>query len=196
MTAAFLLMSSAALAGADVSPPPAAHPAPVVVSTGAGCSNCSAPSCGCSTHKVGLFDKLKSKFGKRTSDCGCAPVPSCAPVYVPPPAACNTCATSTSARPNLLDKLKSRCGHTKASSCGPTCGSARLGGGCATPGTPYVPPVTGTTPPPKEMPKDPKEVGKDPKNKPIPPKGGVNITPLPLPPVNGAGGLTAPGSPY
>lgn len=197
MNAAFLLMSSAALAGADVAPTPAA-PAPVVISSGAGCSNCGAPAaaapCGdCGKTKIGLFDKLKSRLGgigKKSHDCGCAP----APVVVAAPAPCDTCGhTAAAPRPNLLDKLKSRMGHKKCDACGPVCdpcGAAHLVG--ATPGTPVTPPTTGTptTNPPKEMPK-PKEAPKDaPKDK---PKGD---TALPVPPVTGASGLTGAGSPY
>ncbi len=201
MNAAFLLMSSAALAGADVAPPAAA---PRRWSSTAGpvattARRRRATSCGCETKKIGLFDKLKGKFGgfgkKSSSDCGC--VPACAPVYVPPPApcnTCNTCSTGKADRPNLFDKLKSRLGHKKGSSCGPVCdpcGAAHLTPGCATPGAPVVvPPMTGTIPP-KEMPKDPKEKPKDP----IKPKGDT-VVPLPLPPVSGAGGLTGKTSPY
>ena len=239
MNAAFLLMSSAALAGADASPPPAAYsPAPVVISGSGGCTNCgsaaqsysyapasygSAGDCGCDSKKPGLFSRLKGKFGgmgrKSSSDCGCAP--ACAPVYVPPPSTCNTCSSSAMAapasRPGLFDRLKSRCGHSKATYCGPVCdpcGGAHLSGGyaagtaytpgtpytpgCATPGMPYTPPATGTTMPPKEMPKDPKVMPKDPKEMPKDkpkdkPKSDVLI---PVPPVTGAGGLTGSSSPY
>jgi hypothetical protein len=197
VNAAFLLMSSAALAGADPMPAPAA---PVVVS-GAGCSNCGPPvhysDCGCS--KPGLLDRFKARFGKKSHDCGCAPAPC--PTPCPPPAPCpppcapapcHTC-KSAADRPNLFDTLKSRWGHKK--SCGPTCdpcGASHLGG-CATPLPADAHPVTpGTGTPPKVMPKpvDPKA---DPK---ADPKGKGNSTGAPLAPtVNGAG-LTAPGSPY
>ena len=198
MNAAFLLMSSAALAGADVAPPPPAATAPVVVHGTGGCTNCGTPapvsSCGCEK-KVGLFYKLKSKcggFGKKPShDCGC--VPACAPAPMPLPTChtCNTCPTSIASRPNLLDKMKGWCGHKKASHCGPVCDSCGVTAttGCATPGAPYVPPTTGgtTTTPPKEMPKE------TPKTTPpvVKPKGDAGV-PLPLPPVSGASGT----SPY
>ena len=111
MNAAFLIMTSAALSGADPVPTPPPPAAPVVVSTGAGCSNCGtvAPSC-CGSSRVGLFDRIKSRcggFGKRSKNCGCAPTPCCppapcytpkpcctpapAPCYTPQPVPCNTC---------------------------------------------------------------------------------------------------------
>lgn len=175
VTAAFLLMSSAALAGADPVPVAPAAPAPAVVNSGAGCNKC-AP-CGCEK-KPGLLDRLKEKFGKKSGDC-CAPVPACAPVKVPLP--CNTCGSSAADRPNLLDKLKSRW-SSKHSNCGPT---------CCTAGAPIIQPGTGTAP--KEMPK-PKDV--KPKSDDKPKAGTSGSIPLPLPPVNGAGGLTGSGSPY
>jgi hypothetical protein len=193
VNAAFLLMSTAALTGADATPP-AAH-APVVISSGAGCSNCGTPAvsyahtgCGCAPAKVGLLDKLKAKFGKKSHDCGCAPAP--AVVHHAP---CHTCPTTIAARPNLLDKLKARMSSKKAAACGPVCdpcGAAHLA-----PATPVEhPPVTGT--PPKEMPKEtPKEM---PKPKDLPkdlPKDAPKAGAVP-PPVTGAGGLTGAGSPY
>ncbi len=171
MNAAFLIMSSAALAGADPAPP--AHPpaAPMVVS-GAGCNNCGAPA-GCCDKKPGLLDRIKSRLGgigKKAHDCGCAPAP--APCAAPAP--CNTCGAAD--RPNLFDKLKSRWG-SKKSNCGPTCdpcGAAHL--------TP--PPATGGTTPPTEMPKPKDEKPKE------TPKGGnsSSIPPIPtVPPIAGAG---------
>ncbi|HEY1188256.1 MAG TPA: hypothetical protein VGE74_11395, partial [Gemmata sp.] len=166
MNAAFLLMSTAALAGADATPP--AAPAPVVISSGAGCSNCgpvvAAPCGDCGKTKIGLFDKLKARFGglgKKSHDCGCAPAPA--------PAPCDPCATTVAARPNLFDKLKSRFGHKKCDTCGPVCdpcGAAHL---MPAPTTATTPPVTT---PPKEMPK-PKDT----------PKGNTS---LPVAPVTGA----------
>lgn len=202
MNAAFLLLSSAALAGAD--PVPATPHAPAVISSGSGCTNCgSAPTvyaahadCGCEP-KLGLFDRIKNKFGKKSRDCGCAPAPVCAPEP------CHTCG-SVADRPNLFDKIKGRLGHKKSCgptcepACGPTCGPT----GCAAPlptdAQPVTPPTT--TLPPKEMPK-PKDIQKDvpkelPKDKKEPGKGGNStVIPIPMPPVTGAG-LTAPGSPY
>ncbi len=173
MTAAFLLMSSAALAGADPAPTPAA-PAPAVVHSGAGCKNCTPAPCGC--EKPNLLDRLKAKFGKKCHDCSSAPVPAAAPVAPPAPRnACSPC--SVADRPNLLDKLKSRLGQLKASHCGPVCDPCGA----------RVAPATGGTTPPKEMPKP-----KDEKPK---PKGGTSSS-LPVPLPNAVGGLAVSGSPY
>lgn len=183
MNAAFLLMTSAALAGADPAPPPPPPAAPVVVS-GAGCNNCApAYAAGCCEKKPGLLDRIKSRLGgigKKSHDCGCAPAP--APCATPAP--CNTCG-GASARPNLFDTLKARWGHKKHSNCGPTCdpcGAAHI-----------APPVTGGTiggtTPPKEMPKPKDEKPKD-KPKDEKPKGGntSSVPPIPsVPPIAGAG---------
>lgn|GEM_PF-2903724 len=97
MNAAFLIMSTAALAGADPTMPPPPPAAPVVVSTGAGCSNCGTPvSTGCcGSTKAGLLDRIKARwgggFGRKKSSCGCAPTPCCVstpaitgtPIYTP-----------------------------------------------------------------------------------------------------------------
>lgn len=207
MNAAFLIMSSAALAGADLAPPPPPHAAPIAVNGGAGCSNCGAPavasyggSCGdcCGGAKTGLMGHFKGRFGKKSHDHGCAPVPSCC---APAPAAC---CDAPCARPNLFDTLKSRWGakHHRGSSCcntygGSACcdpcaggyGAPVIGGPPMYPPGAYVPPGTAIPPgpgtgntPPKEMPK-PKDTTK-PKEK------GVSI-PQPLP------GTTVSGnSPY
>jgi hypothetical protein len=172
VNAAFLLMSSAALAGAD--PAPAAPAAPAVISTGHGCNNCGAPAAACCP-KTGLLDKIKARLGglrSKSHDCGCAPAP-----------ACDTCPKSVADRPNLLDKLKARWGSKKAHGCAPACDPCGTAHHAAHPA-----PGGGT--PPKEMPKpkDPPKVDPKPKD---PPKGNVGI-PAPLPPVTGAAGT----SPY
>jgi hypothetical protein len=195
VNAAFLIMSSAALAGADPAPPPPLPAAPVVVS-GAGCSSCGTPAYSsgcCGSSKQGLFDKLKGRFGgfgKKSHGCGCAPAcappaPACAPAPCNTCNAWNSCPTSIASRSNLFDTLKSRWGHKKKHGpCCDTCGAATAVDGCAAPLPVGAPPVVvpGPTAPPKEMPK-PKETVK--------PKGNVSA---PLPPVSGAG-LTGP-SPY
>jgi hypothetical protein len=189
VNAAFLIMSSAALVGADPAPPPPG--APVVVNTGIGCGNCGAPSYGgcCGSYKPNLLDHLRDRFAKKHS-CACAPA---CPAPKPAPALCNTCNTcqptcqpSCANRPNLFDKLKSRWGTKKncdAPCCDP-CGGYHLS---------TTPPVTSTGPStaPQEMPKPMDK----PKEK---PKGG-NTSGLPQPlqatPFTGSG-LTGNGSPY
>ncbi len=191
MNAAFLLMSTAALAGADPAPPtPAPAPAAPAVVSGSGCSNCGAPPVytgGCCEPKMGLLDKLKSRmggFGKKS--CGCAPAPvSCAP------APCSTC-SSVANRPNLFDTLKSRMGSKKHcgghTGCGPTCDTC--GATHLMPPTGAPVPPTGT--PPKEMPKTDAPKTEAPKE--MPKGGSTSSIPQPLPSVSGAG-LTGT-SPY
>lgn len=182
MNAAFLLMSSAALAGAD--PAPAAPAAPAVISTGHGCNDCGAPA-GCAP-KAGLLDKIKARLGglkNKSHDCGCAPAPV---------AHCDTCPKSVADRPNLLDKLKARLGSKKTCGCAPACdpcgGTVHSAAHPTVPAHPTMtPPGTGQMVPPKEMPK-PKEPAKDaPK-----PKSEARGIPTPLPPITGAAGT----SPY
>jgi hypothetical protein len=192
VNAAYLIMSSAVLVGADPAPPPPPPAAPVVVSTGAGCNNCGIPSCNpCNTcdSKPNLLDRLKAKFGRKHS-CGCAPAcpQPCAPACTPAPAPCNTCNTCGSApsRPNLLDKIKSWCGgrKKKAGPCCDPCGAYHL-----SPVAPATPATPGT---PQEMPK-PKE-----KEAPKTKEKGLNSgipNPLPVPPTTGTG-LTGSTSPY
>ena len=201
MNAAFLIMTSAALAGADPAPPPPPPAAPVVVS-GAGCNNC-APAPGCCGSKTGFLDRLRGRLGgglfkKKGHDCcapapcpapcpppcpkpapcpaPCPPAPCVKPAPCPAPAPCHACPTSVACRPNLLDTLKSRMGHKKKSCCAPSCDPC---------GAAHLMPAPGPGPvtPPKEMPK-----GKDEK-----PKGGnTGAIPQPFPSV--PAGVT--GSPY
>ncbi len=81
MNAAFLLVTTAWIAGADAAAPPAKptpQPAAPVYSvgtggcTGGGCGGCdSCGDCGCdSGHGGGLFSKLKARL-HRSDDCGC-----------------------------------------------------------------------------------------------------------------------------
>ncbi len=137
LNAAFLIISSAAMAGADPAPMPAHH-APVVVSPGSGCNPCgSAPACGCDKPK--LLEKLKGRFSRPSRDCGCAPAACPAPCPTPYPAPCPPpvvkpcnpcCPQSIADRPNLLDKLKERwasknqcnpCANPCANPCGDPC---------------------------------------------------------------------------
>lgn len=186
MNAALLMMTSTLMAGADAAPVAPAAPAYVA---GPGCSgpDCGGPSysgpsyggsvsASCDTcvgGKASFCDRLKARFGgmgsRRSRSSAYAPV------------ACDTCGTAE-ARPNLLDRIKARCGKKKSADCSyaaPACSGYASGGcgssgcvgdGCATPvydhgaTTPYpaapTTPVTPTDPPKdmsKEMPK-PKDV--------------------------------------
>ncbi|MDB5312281.1 MAG: hypothetical protein JWO38_6483 [Gemmataceae bacterium] len=217
MNAALLMMTSTILAGADAAPGAPVAPPPAVVSAGPGCGpggcgpvvsgGCCDP---CAGSKAGLFDRLKSRMGgglcgkHKSAACGCAPAPcaTCAP------APCNDCG---SARPSLLDRLKSKFGKHHKADCG-GCDGCAVGtpaiAGCAAPLPPgAAPAVPPSADPPKEMPK-PKEIpkvappkvsgnGADAGAVPsisIPTPGAVVVPALPVTPVSGPklNGTTSP----
>lgn len=164
MNAVLLVMSTSLGAGGDVVPAGwGERPLPMVVQAGGVGSggNCCDP-CGPACSKGGLIDRLKSKFGMKSS-CGCAPTPACDP-----------CATgSRYYQPNLLDKLRARMGDKKAKGC--PCPDP-----CA---TAAVPAVVAPVNPPIEMPKGkdtvkPKDTTPDPK-KGSDKTGGVSIPAVP-----------------
>jgi hypothetical protein len=181
VNAAFLIMSSAALTGAD--PVPVQHhpAAPVVVSPGAGYNPCCAPAPTCCESKPGLFDRFKSRFGKKSKDCCTPACPPPCPAPCPPPApVCNPCDTGcapTCNRPNLLDKMKGWWGGRKNRNgpccdpcpppCAPTCdpcAGAPIPGHPGYPAHPGIPGTPGTpSTPPKEMPKPKDKVPEKPK---------------------------------
>ena len=120
MNAAFLLVTSAWLAGGDApaaappataAPPAAAAPAPVyssAPSAGYGCGGCSSCNTGCGCEeKEGLFAKLRARFA---GGCGCGEKAS-------------SCGCGCEEKEGLLSKLRGKfsggcgCGE-KASSCG------------------------------------------------------------------------------
>jgi hypothetical protein len=156
VNAALLLMASTWSAGAE----PAAEQQTVIQAqccgTPAPVAASSCDSCG----KQGLFTKLKGRFAK-------APAPCCA-AYAPPCDACSKhVAAARAPRPNLLDKLRDRCGKHKGgcSTCGSDCasGCGPVYGAPVAPGN--VPPVvTDPKKPPMEMP--PKTGGSDSKIEP------------------------------
>lgn len=160
VNAAFLIMSSVALTGADPAPATPAPVAPVVINGGAGCSPCGAPAC-CESSRPNLWDRLKARLAtKKSRSCcstSCAPAcpPVCAPKPPPPPCvqACKPCPTTcepTCSKPGLFDRLKWWWGskkHRNGPCCDP-CGGIHLA-----PTTPGTMPAPGTPPAPKEMPK-------------------------------------------
>jgi hypothetical protein len=112
VNAAFLLMTTACLTGADAAPPAAPPPAAAPIHSvgtggcaGGGCSSCggcdTCGSCGCESE--GFLSKLKAKF-HRSSDCGCG------------------CETES--------RFSKFSGHLHQSSCGYDTG---CGGGCGSP---------------------------------------------------------------
>ncbi len=126
MNAAFLLVTSAWLAGGDA--PPAAPPAPPAAVTtapvvssapsagcaGGGCGGCSSCDsgcgCGCEEHE-GLFAKLKAKFAR--GGCGCEAAPSCGCEAAP------SCGCEE--KEGFLSRLKNKCKGWGSSSCGCGC---------------------------------------------------------------------------
>ena len=110
MNAAFLLVTSAWLAGGQAPPtppttPPAAPPPAQVAPApapgyGCGCNGGCGSTCGCESDHAGFRDRLRARFHRE--DCGCAPAP-----------ACNECERSS-----LFGRLHSR--H-EGGGCGSTC---------------------------------------------------------------------------
>jgi hypothetical protein len=176
MNAALLLMSSAMTPGGDVTQVGWGERPPMVAQAGGCCDPCATAS----APKASLCDRLKARFGAKSTDagCGCAPAPAPAP-------SCSTCGSS--AQPNLLDSIRARLAARKSGPCNSCCASepAPSGvAGCAaqlpTGATP-VAPVPGTTPP-KEMPKLKDAVKEPAPIKDIKPGDGGAAAPL-LPPV-------------
>ena len=130
MNAAFLLVTTAWLAGADPIPAaPVAAPA-MVAAPGAGCSSCGASTCGsCGTgaDREGLLSKLRARFHRDSCDScapACAPAPVCAPKCAPAPV-CNTC-NSCDEGPGFFAKLKAKFAREDCGckgSCGSSCDS-------------------------------------------------------------------------
>jgi hypothetical protein len=182
VNAAFLLVTTAWLTGADPAPAPAmtpapamAAPAPVVVGGGNSCGSCGTSSCdsgcGCGRHHFrGLF--------ARHHGCGCdtcaAPAPTCcAPAPAPAPAPCcaapaPTCESGCGCGHRHGGLLSGLCRHHRGCGCETACNSCGGCDGCGTasgappavmpgpapaPGAERVPPP-GT--PAKKMPAAPK----------------------------------------
>ena len=112
MNAAFLLLTTAWLAGADDAKPAAAAPAapkpiaaaPIATS---GCCGTAAPCGGCNDccEKEGFFSKLKGKFHHDDCCCETKCAPTCAPTCAPKCApTCNDCCE----KEGFLSKLKGR----------------------------------------------------------------------------------------
>jgi hypothetical protein len=178
VNAAFLMLTTAWLAGADAAPTPPAPPAPVVSAPiGGGCGG----GCGCATdaccEKPKLLDRIKAKFHKNDCGCGCeaptccAPKPVCCPAPkpvccpAPKPVCCAPAPTCCHAAPTcgcgceeprvkLLDKIKAKFHKNECceSSCG--CGGCGCGGAIST-GAPAEAIPTKPAPGGAPMPKPP-----------------------------------------
>jgi hypothetical protein len=173
VNAAFLLMSSTLVAGADSPPVAAPAPAPVIVQPaptwpspaygvpGGGCSNCAgtgiAPGCSdpcpCEGRK-GLFSRLRG----RDNECDCSPKERRRLFHGFTTSACDDCG---SGRDGLLSRLRAHfhkgddCCDSGCSTVG-GCGAPALGG-CALPPVPSysapVAPSIAPAPAPTEAPK-------------------------------------------
>jgi hypothetical protein len=86
VNAAFLLVTTAWLAGADAAPAAAApeKPAATTLSCTGGCGAC------CDTHE-GLWTKLKGRLHRGDECCNPCPKPACAPAPAPKCNPCDTC---------------------------------------------------------------------------------------------------------
>jgi hypothetical protein len=118
VNAAFLLVTSAWLAGGDAAAAaPAATAAPIVSSASCsscgGSSNCGCNSCdsGCGCEKEGFFARLRAKFS-RGGECGCEQASSCGCAAAAPSCGCE--------KEGFFSRLKGR--FHRESECG--CGCA------------------------------------------------------------------------
>jgi len=141
VNAAFLLVTSAWLAGEVPAAPPAlaAKPAPATVAPAAGCGTCcndanNCDSCCDSCGRSGLFSRLKGlcKKGNDCCDtCNTCAQPTCAATTC---CASNSCCDDGCGRKGLLSRLGGLCRKNKGddccNSCGTTCGSSCCDDGC------------------------------------------------------------------
>ncbi len=199
MNAAFLLVTGAMLVGqaGDKKPaPPAAPAAPVAA---ASCGNCD--SCGCETWGHKLRDRLQGLFHRDNCD-SCQPT-TChehKPLFKTgcqePKCAAPTCADPCGGHSfNFLSKLRDRFGRNEC--CDGGCSSGACGGTAAP--APAAEPVA----PPKKMPKEtvpapkktntevqidtpPATIATPAVIEPLPNPPAVEITPVPVPRVEGA----------
>jgi hypothetical protein len=143
VNAAYLMLTTAWLAGADPAPvTPAAPTGPVVAAPigggcGGGCGGSATDAC-CDEHKQGCFAKLKAKFHKH-NECGCeqscappkpvccpAPKPVCCPA--PAPTCCHAAPVSSGCgceepRVKLCDKIKAKFKKHNDCGCESSCNS-------------------------------------------------------------------------
>jgi hypothetical protein len=153
VNAAYLMLTTAWLAGADPAPAPAAPAAPVVSAPiGGGCGG----GCGCATdaccEKEGFFAKLKAKFHKNDCGCGCEQAPTCCapkpvccpapkPVCCPAPAptCCHAAPVSCGCdecKPSLCERIKAKFKKSKDCGCDSGCGGCSTCGGGVIGGAP------------------------------------------------------------
>ncbi len=177
MNAAFLLMSSTLVAGADT-PPPAPAPAPAVAqpaptwpspaygvpAAAGGCSSCApgfAPGCSdpCPCEKTGLFARLRNRGG---CDCGAPESKKKHGIFhgFTTSASCDSC---DGGRGGLFSRLHSHLGRGQGDCgcdggwAGPASWGGPFVGGCALPpaAAPAAPAAPTEAPKPMEKPKEP-----------------------------------------
>jgi hypothetical protein len=182
VNAAFLLVTSAWLAGGQTAAPPPPAPmapaAPYVATAAAPSGGCGCGStCGCNDcEKPGFLERMRGRFHK-DKDCGCAPATtqSCAPAPVYHAAPCASCGSTCDSceHAGFLDRLRARfhrdndCG---CNSCGaPACSSC---GAAPLPPAKVGEPIKGPAEGPKKLPEGdkPKETS-SPKNLELTPTG-------------------------
>ncbi len=154
MNAAYLMLTTAWLAGADPAPAtPVAPTGPVVAAPiGGGCGG----GCGCATEacceRESLCAKIKAKFKRHECGCEqscCAPAPTCCapkpvccpapkPVCCPAPAptCCHaapvSCGCGCEERVSCWEKLKAKFRKHNDCGCESSCNSCGCGGGIST----------------------------------------------------------------
>jgi hypothetical protein len=130
VNAAFVMLTSAWMAGADPVPAAPAAPAAPVVSTSMGACNggyggygcgSTAGDCGCEHQRQRLCDRLKGMF-KRGNNCGCESAPTCAPAPVHHVAASCGC-EDTCKKPGLCARLKGKFKRHNDCGCDTGCNS-------------------------------------------------------------------------
>lgn len=156
MNAAFLLVTTAWMAGDTA----AAAPAPAAADCGA-CSSCATDACGCQGHK--LLGKLQGVF-KRKDSCGSCDTCSAPKCHTPRihrehkcAPACDTCDNCGRGGPKLLEKLRGAFHHDRGCGCDNGCGAGCADGACG--GSTVMPRAGEPIPtPPKKMPNKGKRV--------------------------------------
>lgn len=144
MNAAFVLMTTALLAGGDAG-------SCCGSSCGSGCSTggCAVSSCDSCCSRPGLLDRLRECF--RKNDC-CDSCNTCAP------ACTSSCHSDCGCREGLLSRLKSRFHRNDCCDSCNSCNSCSSGSCCGSTAAPAAAPATGgkaaeQIPAPKEQPK-------------------------------------------
>jgi hypothetical protein len=132
VNAAFVMLTTAWMAGADPAPAAAAPAAAPVVSTSMGACNGGYGGCGgisndcCDHGRQRLCDRLKGLF--KRNNCGCEAAPTCAPAPVVHHAPANCGCEDHCKRERLCDRLKAKFKrHNDCCDTGAQCGCGGIG---------------------------------------------------------------------